>query len=156
MKKNTGFTLIELMITVAIVGILASVALPSYQDSVKKSRRADAEGALVNFANAMERHFTETNTYCDSADATTGTDKTGCTGSNHDLGAPRIYTTPSETANFYTLTIYDVSPATYTLRATPVNAQAGNGILQLTGTGVRNWDRNNDGDFADTNETKWD
>jgi prepilin-type N-terminal cleavage/methylation domain-containing protein len=61
-SKN-GFTLIELMIVVAIIGILASIAYPSYQESILKSRRADAKGALLGFANAMERHFTETNSY---------------------------------------------------------------------------------------------
>ena len=60
-----GFTLIELMITVAIVGILASIAYPSYQDSVMKSRRADVKGVLLGLTNAMERRFTETNSYCD-------------------------------------------------------------------------------------------
>ena len=63
MLNTKGFTLVELMIAVAIVGILASIAYPSYQDSVRKSRRADAKGALLGFANAMERHFTENNSY---------------------------------------------------------------------------------------------
>ncbi|MFI3186333.1 MAG: prepilin-type N-terminal cleavage/methylation domain-containing protein, partial [Methylococcaceae bacterium] len=57
-QSQAGFTLIELMVTVAIVGILAAIAYPSYQDSVRKSRRADASGALLGLANAMERHFT--------------------------------------------------------------------------------------------------
>ena len=59
MLNTKGFTLIELMIAVAIVGILAGIAYPSYQDSVRKSRRADAQGALLGFANAMERYFTQ-------------------------------------------------------------------------------------------------
>ena len=63
MLNTKGFTLIELMIAVAIVGILAGIAYPSYQDSVRKSRRADAKGALLGFANAMERYFTENNSY---------------------------------------------------------------------------------------------
>jgi len=56
MNKQTAFTLIELMVTVAIVGILASIAYPSYQDSVRKSRRADVKGVVLGLANAMERH----------------------------------------------------------------------------------------------------
>ncbi|MCP4091353.1 MAG: prepilin-type N-terminal cleavage/methylation domain-containing protein, partial [Gammaproteobacteria bacterium] len=56
--KSRGFTLIELMIVVAIVGILAAIAYPSYQEQVRKSRRADANGALLGLANAMQRHAT--------------------------------------------------------------------------------------------------
>ncbi|MBT5967504.1 MAG: prepilin-type N-terminal cleavage/methylation domain-containing protein, partial [Gammaproteobacteria bacterium] len=54
-REIKGFTIIELMITVAIIGILASIAYPSYQESVYKSRRADGKGALLGLANAMER-----------------------------------------------------------------------------------------------------
>lgn len=146
MKKSTGFTLIELMITVAIVGILASIALPSYQESVRKSRRSDAEGALTNMANAMERYFTTSNTYLGAA---------GTTATPANTGAPRVYSTPAETAQYYTLTISAAAANSYTLRATPINGQATNGILELTDTGVRRWDRNNDGDFLDTDETSW-
>lgn len=62
-RLSVGFTLIELMITVAIVGILTSIAYPSYQDSIMKSRRVDAQGKLMSFANAMERYYTQCNTY---------------------------------------------------------------------------------------------
>lgn len=54
-KNNSGFTLIELMITVAIIGILAAIAYPSYQDSVRKARRTDGISALTTAAQAMER-----------------------------------------------------------------------------------------------------
>ena len=151
MNKQKAFTLIELMVTVAIVGILASIAYPSYQDSVMKSRRADAKGALLGFANAMERRFTETNSYLGAA---------GNNATPADTGAPRIYPTQSPVDGgtpYYNLTINaGITASTYTLRATPTGAQAGNGILQVTQAGVRNWDRNNDGDFLDANETNWD
>lgn len=62
-KHQQGFTLIELMIVVAIVGILAAIAYPSYRDQVRKSYRADCAGALTNLANAMERYRTINNTY---------------------------------------------------------------------------------------------
>lgn len=63
MKKSQGFTLIELMIVVVIVAILAAVAIPSYQDSVQKTRRADAKEALTRVAAAQERYFFTNNSY---------------------------------------------------------------------------------------------
>lgn len=62
MKKN-GFTLIEVMITVAIVGILAAVAYPSYTEHVKKSARAEAITALVDAANKQEQFFVDNHDY---------------------------------------------------------------------------------------------
>ena len=58
-----GFTLIELMITVAIVGILAAIAYPSYQDSVRKSWRANGASCLMELAQGMERRFTGNSSY---------------------------------------------------------------------------------------------
>ncbi|MCO6413929.1 MAG: type IV pilin protein [Thiogranum sp.] len=63
LKKHNGFTLIEVMIVVAIVGILAAIAYPSYQEQVRKSRRADCAGELTLLANAMERFFTLNGAY---------------------------------------------------------------------------------------------
>lgn len=128
-----GFTLIELLIAMAIVGILASIAYPSYQEHVTKSRRRDAEGALQGFANAMERHFTETNSYLGAG----GTAETPA-----DTGAPRIYATQSPVEGgeaFYELTINDATATTYILSAAPTGAQDGNacGTLTLTNTGAR-------------------
>lgn len=58
-----GFTLIELMVVVAVIAILASIALPSYQESVRKSRRAQAKADLVEYAQLAERFRTANNTY---------------------------------------------------------------------------------------------
>ena len=63
MKINRGFTLVELMIVVAIVAILAAIGYPSYQNSVQKSRRADGRAALQEAAARQERMYTESNTY---------------------------------------------------------------------------------------------
>ena len=112
MKKQKAFTLIELMVTVAIIGILAGIAYPSYRDSVMKSRRADAQGALLAYANSMERYFTVKNDY---------------------VGAPTFPATV-----YYTLTA-STTPSSYTLTAQPIGAQATDicGILTLTDKGEK-------------------
>jgi type IV pilus assembly protein PilE len=61
--KNNGFTLIELMITVAIVGILAAIAYPNYTQYVERSRRTDAKAVLLEASQFMERKFTENRSY---------------------------------------------------------------------------------------------
>ncbi len=140
-RFTKGFTLIELMIVVAIVGILAAIAYPSYQEQVRSSRRAECGGALMGLANAMERHFTTNNSYLGA-----GTPAGG------DTGAPTIYNaqcpvdggTPT-----YNLTIDAVTQTTYTLFATPVagGPQAGDkcGTFTLTSIGVRSLTGQNSG-----------
>ena len=61
--QQTGFTLLELMIVVAIIGIIASIAYPSYQEQVRQSRRANAQANLMELASYMERFYTENFTY---------------------------------------------------------------------------------------------
>ncbi len=61
--KKTGFTLIELMIVVAIIGVLTLIAWPSYQDYVNKGKRAEGKSAVAQATQAMERYFTNNNTY---------------------------------------------------------------------------------------------
>jgi type IV pilus assembly protein PilE len=130
-KKLQGFTLIELMIAVAIIGILTAIALPSYQENVRKSRRADGKAALLGLANAMERHFTEANTYKNSA---------GSIGTPTDTGTPYIYTADSGAANYYDLNIFAAGDSSYEIRAEPKNGQSSDkcGKLTLTHLGVKN------------------
>ncbi len=61
--RQRGFTLIELMIVVAIIAIIAAVAIPSYQDSVWKGKRAEAKAAILKALQAEERYYTQNNTY---------------------------------------------------------------------------------------------
>ncbi|WP_138438115.1 type IV pilin protein [Marinobacter shengliensis] len=128
-----GFTLIELMIVVAIIGILAAIAFPSYQNHVTKTRRADAQAALTAFATAMERHYTENrNTYL------------GAAAGGANTGAPAIFPTeaPLEGATkYYDLTISAATRNSYTLLAAPKGAQAGDGSLRLLSNGVREWQK---------------
>ena len=146
--KTHGFTLIELLIAMAIVAILAAIALPSYQNSVKKSRRSDAQGALAGFANAMERHFTTNNNSYLGAAAGGG-----------NTGAPTVFPTQAPLdggTKYYDLTIKAVAAdgSTYTLLADPKGAQEGDGNIELDSTGARRWDEDNSGTFSAT-ENDW-
>jgi type IV pilus assembly protein PilE len=104
---SAGFTLIELMITVAIVGILATIAATSYQGQVQRSRRTDARSALLDLAGREEKLFSTTNAY---------------SALPADLG----YGTLTPIGNgFYNVTIAVANtPPTYTITATPIAAQA--------------------------------
>lgn len=76
-RLHRGFTLIELMIVVAVVAILAAIAVPSYQDSVRKGRRGQAKADLVDVAQQAERYRTVNNTYDGFALASTSSPSTG-------------------------------------------------------------------------------
>lgn len=135
-----GFTLIEVMIVVAIIGIIAAIAYPSYLEQVKSTRRGDAQGALMSFANAMERYYTQNGEYLGAAG----------NGSpiNAALTAPAASVFPDEApldgnTKFYDLRVYDLQSNSYILRAQPKGAQASDGFLQLSSTGARAWDKNN-------------
>ncbi|QIL91514.1 prepilin-type N-terminal cleavage/methylation domain-containing protein [Microbulbifer sp. SH-1] len=136
MKKQLGFTLIELMIVVAIIAVIAGIALPSYQEHVKTSRRADAQGALLGLAQAMEQHFTENGTYAGAADGN---------------GVPSIFADEAPLdggTKFYNLRVTASDGSSYTLQAQAKNAQADDGDLQLRSTGEKGWDRGDDGTFG--------
>jgi type IV pilus assembly protein PilE len=122
--RARGFTLIELMIAVAIVAILASIAYPSYVTQVQKSRRADGKAALLAVAGKMERYFTERSTY---ATATLGSASTN------------VYPAISESGNYNLTFATPRTASAYTVRAAPAGVQATDpcGTLTYTSQGVK-------------------
>lgn len=139
-KKQSGFTLIELMMVLVIFGILSSLAYSGYTAQTTKARREDAKSALVGLAQAMERQFTTTNDYgfaIGPADSV-GTD------------APIIYSDQSPVSGgvkHYDLRVTVRANGTYVLNAIPAagSPQVGDGILLLESSGLRGWDRNDSG-----------
>lgn len=121
-SSSSGFTLIELMITVAIVAILASIALPSYQQYVVRSKRSAAQAQMMDIANRQQQFLIANRNYADKA---------ALTASGYSL--------PAEVSGNYG---YDVTLSTtgipgYTLTFTPTGAQSGDGNLTLTSEGVK-------------------
>lgn len=72
-QKYAGFSLVELMIVLAIIGIVAGIAYPSYNNSVLKGRRAEAQVALLDLLQQQERYMTQRNTYIAFTTASNGT-----------------------------------------------------------------------------------
>ena len=128
-KGQGGFTLIELMIVVAVIGILAALAFPSYQESVAKSRRADAQRALMEAEQYMRRYFSTRDSFLDENGAAI-TIPAGLAQSPRQGSGTAAYTiaftgTPTAT--------------TYTLTATRTGSMAADrcGNLSVTNTGVK-------------------
>ena len=141
-RKNRGFSLIELMIVVAIVAILGSIAYPSYLNQVTKSRRTDAQAVLMEAAQFMERFYTENNRYDQDSGGTAVALPAALRESPRDSGTKS-----------YDIAVQASTASTYTLRATPKNAQTGDGFLQITNTFAKGWDSDNGGSLSTAEQT---
>ena len=124
-----GFTLIELMVVVAIVGILTAIAYPSYMDSVMKSRRGAAKSCLSEYAHFMERFYTTNLAYNKDVNS-------------NNIAIPTLScTTEGQLNQFYTFTVTNLTRSTFTATATPIASQLTNdtqcGTLSLTHDGQR-------------------
>lgn len=105
--KYKGFTLIELMIVVAIVGVLAAIAYPSYQEYIARARRADAKTVLLENAQFLERFYTQNGSYLTATLPITEAPKDGGT-------------------KFYDISFVAAQTATaFQIQAVPKNAQSG-------------------------------
>ena len=134
--RMTGFTLIELMITVAIVAILASIALPAYTSYVARARRADARTQLLQVAQFMQRFYAANDSYQQDRVLPTPNPVLGQVPGN-------LRQSPGDSTAIYTLAIPSelLNPMQYTLQMVPV---AGRpmvadecGTFTLTSTGLR-------------------
>ncbi|MBN8443115.1 MAG: type IV pilin protein [Thauera sp.] len=134
MRRNAGFTLIELMIVVAVIGILAAIAYPNYQEYLRKSRRAECAAVLVGVANAMERRFSTTSRYTNDAK------------DQWPLQEPRWCPRDSADAAgaYYDLSFADAGPEdlSFVIQAVPKGVQKGDkcGTLTLDNTGLKGLD----------------
>jgi len=134
-QNMKGFTLIELMIVVAVIGIISAIAYPSYQASVTKTKRADAKTSLMNIATQFERCFTVNGQY----NYTAGPPVKDCATPGGPLNATlnTLATTTSD-KGYYTIALSSLAATTFLLTATPVATDAKCTTFTLDQTGARN------------------
>ncbi len=120
-QRASGFTLIEIMITVAIVAILSAIAFPSYQNQVRKSRRADAKALMLDLTQQLERRYTTDRDYTNLA----------------AVCGQSVPSPPTGTAWYQVSSVCTASA--YTVTGTPQGAQANDpcGTLTINTIGTR-------------------
>lgn len=136
MKNLKGFTLVELMIVVAIISIIAMFAYPVYQESVRKTKRTDAQASIIQIAGQLQRYKIANFTFFKAGTTTPIT--------LADAGIPS--TLPTSASPLYDLTLTDVAAGTWTLTATPKSgtAQFGDGHIVINHRGERCWTKGSD------------
>ncbi len=148
-SRQAGFTLIEIMIALVIVGILVSIAVPAYTNQQVKARRSDCMATMLAFAQAMEKYYAVNFSY------------TGAAKDDKDTGEPDSSLFPAQCPTsgsaYYTLTIESADATSFQLQAEPVSgtSQDGDGVIEIASTGRRGWDHNGDKDTTDTDEGDW-
>jgi type IV pilus assembly protein PilE len=128
-NNKKGFTLIELMIVVAVIGILSAIAMPSYKEYVARSRRAEVRTILLEAVQWMERHYTENLKY-DSNTAGTAV---------ADLFPANLKQSPRDGGGVYAIAVSAATARTYTITATRLGSMAADkcGDYQITNIGVK-------------------
>ena len=132
MRGSKGFTLIELMIVVVVIAILASVAWPSYQAYIKRSRRSDAQSLMLLISSKEQQVMLDRRQYTDL----TGTGGLGLSAQGWNCTANSNKTCANA---FYNVTIDLVAgpPPSFNVVGTPVGVQVGDGTLNYAGTGAK-------------------
>ena len=134
-QAQSGFTLIELMIAVVVVGILSAVAIPNYRIYVQKAERGAAKAVMLNIAQTQERYFTNNGTYIAIAALPTAAPAgfQNYSGSSTSSVKYNITVAAGLLSGAGTAAITD----NYTIAATPVSTDTLCGVLKLDSSGAK-------------------